>query len=148
MAALQASGGTELLQPMLAAVQGVPDGVVVLLTDGQVGNEAEILKAVLAARKTTRIYSFGIGTNVSDALLQDMARQTGGAVEFIHPGERIDDKVVAQFSRALAPRVTELEATLRGRGGRRAGSGRAAAAGGRQCRGRCSAATPRRARAR
>ncbi|KFE71152.1 VIT domain-containing protein [Hyalangium minutum] len=114
VAALQASGGTELLQPMLAAVQGAPDGVVVLLTDGQVGNEAEILKAVLAARKTTRVYSFGIGTNVSDALLKDMARNTGGAVEFIHPGERIDDKVVAQFSRALAPRVTELTASFDG----------------------------------
>lgn len=114
VAALQASGGTELLQPMMAAVAGVPDGVVVLLTDGQVGNEAEILKAVLAARKTTRVYSFGIGTNVSDALLKDMARNTGGAVEFIHPGERIDDKVVAQFSRALAPRVTELSASFEG----------------------------------
>ena len=33
--------------------------------------------------------SFGIGTNVSDALLRDLARETGGAVEFIHPGERI-----------------------------------------------------------
>lgn len=112
--ALNASGGTELLQPMMAAVQGVPEGIVVLLTDGQVGNEDQILSAVLGARKTTRMYSFGIGTNVSDALLRDMARQTGGAVEFIHPGERIDDKVVAQFSRALAPRVTELTATFEG----------------------------------
>lgn len=114
VAALRASGGTELLQPMVAAVQGVPEGVVVLLTDGQVGNEAEILRAVLSARKSTRVYSFGIGTNVSDVLLKDMARQTGGAVEFIHPGERIDDTVVAQFSRALAPRVTELEVRFEG----------------------------------
>ncbi|EAU69912.1 inter-alpha-trypsin inhibitor family heavy chain-related protein-hypothetical secreted or membrane-associated protein containing vWFA domain [Stigmatella aurantiaca DW4/3-1] len=114
VAALRANGGTELLQPMLAAVQAAPEGVVVLLTDGQVGNEAEILQAVLRARKTARIYSFGIGTNVSDALLKDMARQTDGAVEFIHPGERIDDKVVAQFSRALAPRITELQAHFEG----------------------------------
>ncbi len=114
VAALRADGGTELLAPMTAAVQGLPDGVVVLLTDGQVGNEDEILQAVLAARKTARVYSFGIGTNVSDALLKDLARQTGGAVEFIHPGERIDDKVVAQFSRALAPRVTDLEARFEG----------------------------------
>jgi Ca-activated chloride channel homolog len=114
VAALSASGGTELLQPMLAAVQGAPEGVVVLLTDGQVGNEAEILQAVLGARRTARVYSFGIGTNVSDALLRDLARQTGGAVEFIHPGERIDDKVVAQFSRALAPRITELQAQFEG----------------------------------
>ncbi|MCP3136066.1 VIT domain-containing protein [Pyxidicoccus xibeiensis] len=109
VAGLRASGGTELLQPMKAAMKAAPDGVVVLLTDGQVGNEDEILKAVLAERKTARVYSFGIGTNVSDALLKDLAKQTGGAVEFIHPGERIDDKVVAQFSRALAPRVTDLE---------------------------------------
>lgn len=114
VAALAASGGTELLQPMQAAVRAVPDGVVVLLTDGQVGNESEILNAVMAERKTARLYSFGIGTNVSDVLLEDMARQTGGAVEFIHPGERIDDKVVAQFSRALAPRVTGVEVRFEG----------------------------------
>ncbi|WIG94804.1 VIT domain-containing protein [Myxococcus sp. SDU36] len=114
VAALDANGGTELLAPMRAAVQAAPDGVIVLLTDGQVGNESEILREVLAARKTARVYSFGIGTNVSDVLLRDLAKQTGGDVEFIHPGERIDDKVVAQFSRALAPRVTELEVRFDG----------------------------------
>ncbi|WP_163863199.1 VIT domain-containing protein [Myxococcus eversor] len=114
VAALRADGGTELLGPMQAAARTAPDGVLVLLTDGQVGNEEEILRAVLAERKSARVYSFGIGTNVSDALLRDMAKQTGGDVEFIHPGERIDDKVVAQFSRALAPRVTELQVTFEG----------------------------------
>ncbi|AGC42103.1 von Willebrand factor type A domain-containing protein [Myxococcus stipitatus DSM 14675] len=107
--ALQANGGTELLKPLTFAARTAPDGVLVLLTDGQVGNEEQILRAVLAERKTARVYSFGIGTNVSDALLRDLARQTRGDVEFIHPGERIDEKVVAQFSRALAPRVTELQ---------------------------------------
>ncbi len=114
VSSLHATGGTELLQPLLAATRAVPDGVVVLLTDGQVGNEDEILSAVLGARKSARFYSFGIGTNVSDVLLRNLARQTGGAVEFIHPGERIDDKVVAQFSRALAPRVTGLELRFEG----------------------------------
>ncbi|QSQ11246.1 VIT domain-containing protein [Myxococcus landrumensis] len=112
--ALQANGGTELLKPLEFAARTAPDGVLVLLTDGQVGNEEQILRAVLAERKTARVYSFGIGTNVSDALLRDLARQTNGDVEFIHPGERIDEKVVAQFSRALAPRVTELQATFEG----------------------------------
>ncbi|RKH62998.1 VIT domain-containing protein [Corallococcus aberystwythensis] len=114
VAGLKAYGGTELLEPMVSAMKAAPDGVVVLLTDGQVGNEAEILNAVLAARGTGRVFSFGIGTNVSDALLRDLARRTDGAVEFIHPGERIDEKVVAQFSRALAPRVTDLEVRFDG----------------------------------
>ena len=115
--ALEATGGTEMLAPLTEAVKSAPDGVVVLLTDGQVGNEAEILKAVLAARGnrgSARLYSFGIGTNVSDALLRDLARQTGGAVEFIHPGERIDDKVVAQFARAVAPRVDNIKVSFEG----------------------------------
>ncbi|MET0404444.1 MAG: VIT domain-containing protein, partial [Cystobacter sp.] len=114
VAALRAHGGTELLEPLRAAVEAMPDGVVVLLTDGQVGNEAEILQAVLAVRRKARVYSFGIGTNVSDALLKELARSTDGAVEFIHPGERIDDKVVAQFSRALAPRVTDVKLRFEG----------------------------------
>ncbi|WP_375756244.1 VIT domain-containing protein [Corallococcus exercitus] len=114
VAGLKAYGGTELLEPMVTAMKAAPDGVVVLLTDGQVGNETEILNAVLAARGTGRVFSFGIGTNVSDALLRDLARRTDGAVEFIHPGERIDEKVVAQFSRALAPRVTDLEVRFDG----------------------------------
>ena len=112
--ALEATGGTEMLAPLTEAVKSAPDGVVVLLTDGQVGNEAAILKAALAARGSARLYSFGIGTNVSDVLLRDLARQTGGAVEFIHPGERIDDKVVAQFARAIAPRVDDIKVSFEG----------------------------------
>ena len=112
--ALRATGGTELLAPFLTAVQQVPDGVVVLLTDGQVGNEDEILREVCAARGRARVYSFGIGTNVSDVLLRDLARHTGGAVEFVYPGERIDEKVIAQFARAVAPRITDVTITFSG----------------------------------
>jgi len=86
-----------LREPLLAAARQAPAGVIVLLTDGQVANEDEILTAVLAERRAARVYAFGIGTNVSDALLRGLARRTGGAMEMIHPGERIDDKVVAQF---------------------------------------------------
>jgi hypothetical protein len=45
VAALDASGGTEMLAPLLAAVSGLDDPkrsrVIVLLTDGEVGNEAD-----------------------------------------------------------------------------------------------------------
>jgi len=111
---VDARGGTELLQPMVDAIALAHGGVVVLLTDGQVGNEDQILSAVVEKRGKSgaRIYTFGIGTNVSDALLSKLARHTGGAVEFIHPGERIDDKVVATFARAIAPRVRDVRASF------------------------------------
>jgi len=112
--ALAANGGTEMLEPLLTAVRQAPDGVVVLLTDGQVGNEDEILRRVLEERRGARVFSFGIGTNVSDALLTGLARQTGGAVESIYPGERIDEKVVAQFARATAERVRAVSLSWQG----------------------------------
>jgi Ca-activated chloride channel homolog len=111
---IDARGGTELLEPLLRATALAPHGVVMLLTDGQVGNEDEIARAVLARCGSARIHSFGIGTNVSDALLLTLADRTGGAAEMIHPGERIDDKVVAQFARATARRVTDLRIAFRG----------------------------------
>jgi Ca-activated chloride channel family protein len=112
--ALTADGGTELLAPLVHALKNAPNGIVVLLTDGQVGNEAEILREALAVRQRARVYSFGIGTNVSDPLLRDLARETHGAVEFIHPGERIDEKVTAQFARAIAPQIEEVSVTFDG----------------------------------
>jgi Ca-activated chloride channel family protein len=118
---VDARGGTELLQPLLDAVKlagagdgAGGDGIVVLLTDGQVGNEDEIAKAVLGKSARARIYSFGIGTNVSDALLRKLARGTGGAIESIHPGERIDEKVVATFGRAIARRVRDVKVETEG----------------------------------
>ncbi|APR84197.1 Hypothetical protein A7982_09546 [Minicystis rosea] len=112
-------GGTEILIPLMVAagtLRGVEgrDRLIVLLTDGQVGNEAEIVSQVAAKAERTRIYTFGIGTNVSDVLLRDLACCTHGAVEFIHPGERIDEKVTAQFARATAPRIEGLTVRFTG----------------------------------
>jgi Ca-activated chloride channel family protein len=45
--ARQADGGTELLEPLTRATAMADGGVVILLTDGQVGNEDEILRAVM-----------------------------------------------------------------------------------------------------
>ncbi|MCK6529885.1 hypothetical protein L6R50_20770 [Myxococcota bacterium] len=111
---LRATGGTEMMRPLVEAVRAVPGGIVVLLTDGQVGDEEEVLEAALAAGRGTRVHCIGIGTSVSDALLRDLARRTGGAVEFIHPGERVDEKVLALFARALAPRVEDPRVAFEG----------------------------------
>jgi Ca-activated chloride channel family protein len=118
IAALYASGGTEMLEPLIAAVDELGDAkrerIVVLLTDGQVGNEAEIVERVVGKAGRVRFYTFGIGTNVSDLLVRDLARRTKGAAEFIFPGERLDEKVTAQFARATATRVDDVALTLVG----------------------------------
>ena len=111
---LRPLGGTEILAPMKQAVKLAPDGLILLLTDGQVGNEDEIVAAVAQGRTTAAVHSFGIGTNVGQGLLLKLARLTGGAVVGVHPGERIDDKVVRQLASAMAPRVEGLVVRARG----------------------------------
>ncbi len=109
---LVANGGTEMLAPLSAAatlLSGVKrDRVIVLLTDGQVGNEQQIVDEISKQAAGARVYTFGIGTNVSDHLLRELAKRTKGAMELIHPGERIDEKVTAQFARATSARVDGL----------------------------------------
>lgn len=104
-------GGTELGAALEAAVAalaedtalgGSPDAAVLVLTDGQVGQEEEIYRRLAAKKGAPRIASIGIGTNVVGTLLERLAKATGGAVEEIHPGERIEPKVVAQFARLAA----------------------------------------------
>ena len=107
LATIDARGGTELLEPLTKAAAA--GGLVVLLTDGQVGNEDQVLTAVMQVSKDARIHSFGIGTNVSDALLRELALRTQGGLEMIHPGERIDDKVLSTFAKASARRVRRVQ---------------------------------------
>jgi Ca-activated chloride channel homolog len=117
---LHASGGTEMLEPLLAATAALRqigpqrNRLIVLLTDGQVGNEAEIVERTMATAAGTRILTFGIGTNVSDLLIRDLARRSKGASEMIYPGERIDEKVTAQFARATAARVEDVSLRFTG----------------------------------
>ena len=86
-------------------VKQAPDGVIVLLTDGQVGQRGRDHRPGAGGARSRRAsYSFGIGTNVSDFMLRELSKKSGGAIEMIHPGERIDEKVVAQFARAMAAR--------------------------------------------
>ncbi|MBK9668339.1 MAG: VWA domain-containing protein [Gammaproteobacteria bacterium] len=99
-------GGTELLKPLqqiLNAGQGTLARQVMLLTDGQVANEAECIAAAAGQSGSMRIFTFGIGHSASEFLVKGLARACGGKAEFIHPNERIEPIVMRQFRRAAAP---------------------------------------------
>ncbi len=116
-------GGTELLAP-LQAVLGGPGGAlprrVMLLTDGQVANEAACIALAAEHAAAVRIFTFGIGYGASEHLVKGLARASGGKAEFIHPNERIEPVVMRQFARAAAPSLRQRAARL-GRPAARAG---------------------------
>ena len=103
-------GGTEVLAPLSHVYQapvaaGVSRGVI-LLTDGEVGNEAEVMSLVRTHAGTTRFFCVGIGAGPNDHLVKGLARAGGGTAAFIFPGERIEPRVLAMFRQAIGARVT------------------------------------------
>jgi Ca-activated chloride channel family protein len=90
------SGGTEMMKAIRAALGDNVDGaeigkpkgnlqpvrVVCFMTDGYVGNDAEIV-AEVQKHPEARVFSFGIGTAVNRFLLSKMADEGRGEVEFV-----------------------------------------------------------------
>ncbi|MEM7356658.1 MAG: VIT domain-containing protein, partial [Acidobacteriota bacterium] len=105
--------GTEMLAPLESLLQPAPDPErrrqVLLLTDGQVANESQIIRLARQHAETTRLFTFGIGAGVSEYLLRELARVSRGAAEFIYPGERIEPKVLRMFGRVRTPALADVQ---------------------------------------
>lgn len=66
---------------------------IVLITDGlQTGGEDPSTVLPDLVRTLTPVYAVGVGPDIDDALLQDVASQTGGKFERIDPNVSIDDQ--------------------------------------------------------
>jgi Ca-activated chloride channel family protein len=108
----QGAGGTELLAAIKTAFARPADPnrlrVVVFLTDGYVGNDAEILSAIGKILGDARIYTVGIGSSVNHHLLDRMADLGRGAYVFVRPDESADDALEAFRSWVTLPYLTDL----------------------------------------
>jgi Ca-activated chloride channel family protein len=111
-------GGTQLKEPMAHVCSlPKPEGYlrdVILLTDGEVSNPDEIIHMVSKAKDRLRVFTFGIGYGASHHLVKGIARASGGAFEMIQPGEKIQPKVLRQFSRLSQPFLTDITISLKG----------------------------------
>lgn len=95
-------GGTEILAPLqhICSSTKKSNGAqqdIILLTDGEVGNEKQIFGLLKDRGERLRVFSVGIGAGCNEYLIKGLARATGGASEFIFPGERIEPKVLSLF---------------------------------------------------
>lgn len=111
-------GGTELMAPIshicaMAAQEGFQRDVL-LFTDGEVTNPDEVIQIAASSRDKMRVFTFGIGYGASHHLVKGIARATNGTCEMIQPGEKIQPKVLRQFSRMSQPFLTNLSLDLEG----------------------------------
>ncbi len=106
-------GGTEILPALQYVVQqplvaGLPRQVLVL-TDGEVTNTDAVIALARRHAAAARFFTFGIGAGASHHLVKGIARASRGAAEFITPGERVEAKVMRQFTRVFTPAMTGVE---------------------------------------
>ena len=106
-------GGTELLAPLREALALLRDSrgrdaVLVLVTDGQVGNENQILHDLSDDLTRVRVHIVGIDRAVNAGLLRRIARAGGGTCELVETEDRLDEAMDDIQRRIGAPLVREL----------------------------------------
>ena len=102
---LNGDGPTEMIEGVRAALEFVHDPgrvrFVCFLTDGYIGNEAQILGAVHELLGDTRIFSFGVGAASNRYLLDELAKMGAGAAAYLglhDDAARVMDDFFARIS--------------------------------------------------
>lgn len=116
--AMQANGGTQLREGVVAALQGQHDParlrIVLFNTDGYVGDEAMVLDTIQKQRESARMFTFGIGNSVNRFLIDSMAEEGRGMAEYVTLAEAADKAVAGFVKRTQTPVLTDLTASFSG----------------------------------
>lgn len=109
---LQANGGTDM-KPALVAALDMPASSdlmrqVVFITDGAVGNEADLLKTVAARLGNSRMFTIAIGYAPNSWFMRKAAEIGRGS--YIHIGElgEVEAQMSALWGRIQLPALTEI----------------------------------------
>jgi Ca-activated chloride channel family protein len=109
---LESGGGTMMTKGIRAALgarqQPGRFRVVTLMTDGYIGNEAEVLQVMRRHLGSARIFSFGVGSSVNRYLMESMARLGRGAVAYVGLDEGSGHAVDRFYERVRHPALTDV----------------------------------------
>ncbi|HEY3054004.1 MAG TPA: marine proteobacterial sortase target protein [Thermoanaerobaculia bacterium] len=112
---LRADGGTEMLPALQAALQDPSpsnDGVVrqvIFMTDGDVGNEAELFSFIRANLQRSRLFTVGIGAAPNSHFMRNAARFGRGTFTYIANTSEVQEKMTALFEKLESPVLTNVE---------------------------------------
>ncbi|KAF0246665.1 MAG: hypothetical protein FD180_484 [Planctomycetota bacterium] len=113
---VSADGGTELAPALGEALDAVlkrretsgRSPVVVILTDGEVGDESGILRILQKKLGDARAFTVGIDTAVNSGFLKRLAALGGGTSSFVTPGGDLEDALRSVGREIGQPLVTDL----------------------------------------
>lgn len=104
-------GGTEMQAALehahrLSHPEGLPSDVL-LVTDGEVTDHQAIIDSWRT--RESRVFTVGIGNQVTEILLQELARTTQAACELVVLNEKIEATILRQFNRIGQPRIQRTD---------------------------------------
>ncbi len=112
VADLSANGGTEMRPALLQALRApAAEGLrqVVFVTDGSVGNEAELFKLISSELGDTRLFTVGIGSAPNGWFMRKAAETGRGTFVTISALHEVQDKMSQLLSRLREPVITDIE---------------------------------------
>ncbi|HOW70010.1 MAG TPA: VIT domain-containing protein [Phycisphaerae bacterium] len=110
---LEGEGGTMVIEGVKAALDFPHDPgrlrFVCLMTDGFIGNEAEIIAETHKRLGASRIFSFGVGEAPNRYFMEGMAKVGRGAVAYLSLKDSASRVMDAFFERISHPAMTDLQ---------------------------------------
>ncbi|HEX8265263.1 MAG TPA: TonB family protein, partial [Pyrinomonadaceae bacterium] len=107
----EGSGGTEMMTAIRAAFAPSNSNshvrIVCFMTDGQVGNEAEII-AEVQKHRNARVFSFGIGESVNRFLLDKIAEEGRGEATYVSLTDDGSAAAKRFHERVRSPLLTDI----------------------------------------
>jgi Ca-activated chloride channel homolog len=116
--AIEGEGGTSMTEGIRAALR-LPRRsdrlrYVVFLTDGYIGNEAEVFGLIAEQIGDARLFSLGVGSSVNRYLLDGMARMGRGSVTYVDLAQPTEPVVERIYDKLRQPALVDLEVELEG----------------------------------
>ncbi|EGS23693.1 uncharacterized protein CTHT_0003900 [Thermochaetoides thermophila DSM 1495] len=113
-------GGTEMYQPLEQTFKKRLPGInleVFLLTDGEIWKQSELIdminRYVSESNGAVRVFTLGIGSTVSHALVEGVAAAGNGFSQTVGDNENMNSKVVRMLKASLTPHVNDYTMELK-----------------------------------
>ncbi|HVR38469.1 MAG TPA: VIT domain-containing protein [Thermoanaerobaculia bacterium] len=112
VAALESTGGTEMMSALKLALDDAPHPndirQVIFMTDGQVGNEADVFAYIREHLGGSRLFTIGIGNAPNTYFMSNAARAGRGTFTQIGDLGEVEEKMTAIFQKLESPVLSNI----------------------------------------
>ena len=109
---LDSGGGTEMMPALRLALRGEPGSghlkQIIFITDGSVGNEAELFKIVASNIGNARLFAVGIGSAPNGYFMRKVAELGRGSFTIIDDIREVEERMSDLLAMLERPMVTDL----------------------------------------